>query len=109
KAFLLNLKANGFRVTIASHRSSESREQTERWLQRHGLVYDELHLSFDKTCLFNGSTDVVVDDAPHVLERARARSMIATGLRFPWNEGCVRSGFSLFDSLDEVLGHILRR
>jgi len=36
---------------------------TERWLRKHELVFDELHLSFDKTVLFDKAA-VVVDDAP---------------------------------------------
>ncbi|MDP2752924.1 MAG: hypothetical protein Q8P40_00805 [Nitrospirota bacterium] len=44
KDFLINLKENGYHITIASHRSPDYRKQTEKWLEKHGLVYDELHL-----------------------------------------------------------------
>ena len=70
KNFVASLKANDYHVTIARHRSSEHRKPTERWLNKLGLVYDELHLSFHKTNLFNMITYFVVDDAPDVLKKA---------------------------------------
>ncbi len=84
QAFLSALKANDYHITIASHRSPNYRIQTEKWLEKHGLVYDELHLSFHKTQLFTESTDVVVDDSPAmVLEKAVDKGVRATGLLFP--------------------------
>jgi hypothetical protein len=105
--FLLTLKKNGYHITIASHRAPVYREQTENWLKRHNLQYDELHLSFHKTSLFDESTDVVVDDAPPVLEKAVEKGLMATGLLFPWNSAYADSGFRLFTNLKEVLDHIL--
>jgi len=108
KGFLTSLKRYGYRITIASHRSPDYREPTERWLNRHGLVYDELHLSFHKTKLFDGSTDVVVDDSPQVLERAVESGARAVGLLFPWNRAYARNGFGLYKNLNEALGDILK-
>jgi hypothetical protein len=105
--FLINLKENGFHVTIASHRSPDYIMQTEKWLKKHGLVYDELHLSFHKTQLFTESTDVVVDDSPLVLEKAVAKGVMATGLLFPWNRLYSENGYILLNSLDEILEFIL--
>ena len=107
KEFLSSLKEHGYHVTIASHRSPEYRKQTEIWLEKHNLIYDELHLSFHKTRLFDRFTDVVVDDAPQVLERAVGKGVMATGLLFPWNREYAKNGFRLFDNLDEILAHIL--
>jgi len=107
KDFLSTLKEHGYHITIASHRSPDYRKQTERWLEKHDLVYDELHLSFHKTRLFDGSTDVVVDDAPQVLEKAAERGVMATGLLFPWNREYEGNGFRLFNNLNEILEHIL--
>mgnify|MGYP001184893653 CR=1 FL=1 len=109
KDFLINLKENGYHITIASHRSPDYRKQTKKWLEKHGLVYDELHLSFHKTELFDMSTDVVVDDSPHVLEKAVDKGVMATGLLFPWNRDYTDNGFRLFSNLNEVLEHILNR
>jgi len=107
KGFLAALRNNGYHITIASHRSPDHREPTERWLNQHGLVYDDLHLSYHKTDLFNMFTDLVVDDAPEVLEKAVANGIKATGLLFPWNRAYTDNGFRLYSSLNEILSHIL--
>jgi hypothetical protein len=107
--FLSALRENGYHITIASHRSPDCRIQTGKWLDRYGLQYDELHLSFEKTVLFDTSPDVVVDDAPPVLEKAMQKGVAATGLLFPWNRACAGNGFRLFESLNEILGYILRK
>lgn len=106
---LLTLRENDYHITIASHRSADCRRQTERWLEKHGLVYDVLHLSYHKTRLFNMSTDIVVDDYPQVLERAVESGARATGLLFPWNREYANNGFRLFNNLNDVLSHILER
>jgi len=66
RGFLRSLREQGYRVVIASHRKPEMAGPTERWLAKHGLPYDELHLSFDKSVLFKDAA-VVVDDAPQTL------------------------------------------
>jgi hypothetical protein len=108
KGFLRSLKEQGYRVVIASHRKPEMRGPTEQWLTRHGLEHDELHLSFDKTVLF-GSAAVVVDDAPHTLEKAVARGAVSAGLLFPWNKAYAGNGFGLFRDLNEVLRYIEKK
>jgi hypothetical protein len=105
REFLRTLKAQGYHVIIASHRRQETRKPTERWLARHGLVHDELHISFDKTVLF-GAAAVVVDDAPQTLEQAVARGAVGAGLLFPWNRDYPGNGFKLCRDLNEVLAYI---
>jgi hypothetical protein len=107
ESFLRGLKENGFRIIIASHRSPDYRRQTLKWLEKHGLLHDELHLSYHKTRLFDETVNVVVDDSPHVLEKAVKRGVMATGLLCPWNRQHTNNGFMLFDSLNEILEHIL--
>ena len=109
RGFLSTLREEGYHITIASHRSPDFRRPTERWFQTHGLVYDELHLSYHKTQLFDMNTTVVVDDSPEVLEKAVENGAMATGLMFPWNRDYSANGFKLFGNLDEVLTHILDR
>jgi hypothetical protein len=109
KDFLINLKENDYHITIASHRSPDHRKQTEKWLKTHGLVYDELHLSFHKTSLFDESIDVVVDDSPLVLEKAVEKRVLATGLLFPWNQAYSDTGVRLFTNLDEILCYVLKK
>ena len=108
KGFLRSLKDQGYRVVIASHRRKEMAGPTERWLSKHELVFDDLHLSFDKTVLFTDAA-VVVDDAPQTLEKAVAHRAIGAGLLFPWNKAYAGNGFGLFSSLDEVMVYIKKR
>ncbi len=105
--FLAALKEHNFHIIIASHRITESEKQTKRWLVKHGLIYDELHLSFDKTVLFDEICHVVVDDSPDVLQKASEKGVISTGLLFPWNLNCANNGHKLFKNLVEVLRYIL--
>jgi hypothetical protein len=104
--FLSSLKENGFHIVIASHRLQATRNPTERWLMRHKLFYDELHLSLDKTVLFP-TANVVVDDAPSTLRKAIEYGALGTGLLFPWNKKYAGNGFGLFQNLNEVLDYIL--
>jgi len=94
-------------VVIASHRRPEMRGPTERWLKRHGLEHDELHLSFDKSVLFK-DVAVVVDDAPQTLEKAVASRAIGAGLLFPWNQAYAGNGFGLFSDLTEILAYVMK-
>lgn len=105
--FLSSLKDNNYQITIASHRSPDHRKPTERWLERHDLIYDDLHLSHRKTEIYDRFTDVVVDDIPQFLEKAVACGAKATGLIFPWNENYGNNGFRFYSNLDEVLRYIL--
>ena len=104
--FLSSLRKHGFHIIIASHRTPDTSQPTERWLARHGLPYDELHLSLDKTVLFP-KADVVVDDSPLTLEKAIESGALGAGLSFPWNRAYVSNGFRLFQNLNEVLDYIL--
>jgi FMN phosphatase YigB (HAD superfamily) len=106
EVFLSSLREHDFHVIIASHRTPATRPPTERWLARHGLVYDELHLSLDKTVLFPGA-DIVVDDSPLTLEKAIECSIRAAGLSFPWNRSHANNGFRLFHDLRQILEYIL--
>jgi len=106
KSFLRSLKEHDFRIILASHRIPATRQPTERWLKRHRLPYDDLHLSLDKTVLFNRA-DVVVDDAPRTLQKAVECGALGAGLIFPWNRDYDGNGFRLFPNLNEVLDYIL--
>jgi hypothetical protein len=106
QGFLSSLREQGFHVIIASHRAPATRQPTERWLARHGLAYDELHLSLDKTVLFPRA-DVVVDDAAPTLEKAIECGALGAGLLCPWNRAYAGGGFRLFQNLNEVLAYIL--
>lgn len=105
KWFLESLLAEGYSLIIASHRQNNSREATEHFLQKHNLLYAELHLCHDKTVLFDTSC-ALVDDAPILLDKAKQKGLICTGLRYPWNK---HTEHPLFNSLEEVLEFLLKK
>lgn len=99
---LKNLKNAGYKLIIASHREEESRVSTVKWLLKHRLPFDELYISSDKTVLFY-NCQIVLDDSPHVLQKAQKNGVMATGLEFPWNR---ENGFTLFKNLSEILQYL---
>jgi len=105
KWFLNSLLDEGYEITIASHRQENSRKVTENFLRKHSLQYTELHLSNNKTVLFDSSI-AIVDDAPHLLDEAKQKGLICTGLLHPWNKN---TGHPLFGSLEEVLEFLLKK
>lgn len=104
KWFLNSLLDKEYKIIIASHRHKDSREATINFLEKHNLPYTKLHISHDKTVLFD-ACDAIVDDAPKLLNEARNRGLICTGLRYPWNEHLEHS---LFDSLEDILRYLLQ-
>ncbi|HPB38492.1 MAG TPA: hypothetical protein PK125_10100 [Syntrophorhabdus sp.] len=103
--FLAALKEMGLYVIIASIRDEEARDATERWLKKYELMYDELHLSNDKTVLFN-DVWAIVDDSIWTLDKAAHAGIVRTGLRNVWNDG---RGHPLFDTLPQILDYLKRR
>jgi FMN phosphatase YigB (HAD superfamily) len=100
--FLTSLRKRGFYIIIASHRHQETYGPTVNWLGKNRLVFDEIHLSYDKSVLFPNSI-ALVDDSPMNLQKAVEAGILGTGLLFPWNE---KSGFPLFNTLMEVLEYL---
>jgi hypothetical protein len=105
RAFLEGLREQGFRITIASHREKGTLDPTIRWLDKNHLPFDEVHLSNDKSVLFNDCW-AIVDDSPSTLQKAKLAGIIRTGLRFPWNE---QEDHPLFDSLHEILDYLIKK
>ena len=80
----------GHWIHITSHRRESCAPATRRWLEAVGIPYDDLHCSFDKIprCVELG-IDILVDDSPVNIERARAEGMLAATLIHPWNKDLV--------------------
>jgi hypothetical protein len=76
----------GHFIHITSHRNADAHEHTAEWLDKIGLPHDELYCSDDKIarCVEIG-IDVLIDDAPDTLVRARDHGIIAATLEHPWN------------------------
>jgi hypothetical protein len=76
----------GHWIHVTSHRAEESGPATARWLDDVGIPYDDLHCSWDKVsrCV-ELEIDVLVDDSPVNLERARDAGILGATILHPWN------------------------
>jgi len=88
-------------ITIATHRKLEYQEQLITFLSDNNLMFDDVYCLPDKTVLFDYQYDVVVDDDPRTLLKARDRGLLPVGLKFPWNKH-LKDGIILFDNLSEI-------
>jgi len=81
---------DGHWIQVTSHRREAAGPATARWLERVGLPYHDLHCSFDKItrCVELG-IDLLVDDSPVNIARARAQGILAATIVHPWNEALV--------------------
>jgi uncharacterized protein len=77
----------GHWIHVTSHRRTSAGPATARWLDRIGMPFDDLHCSFDKVsrCVELG-IDVLVDDSPVNIARAREARIAAATIQHPWNE-----------------------
>lgn len=82
----------GHWIHVTSHRSDSAHEATEAWLERIGMPFDDLHCSWDKVtrCVELG-IDVLVDDSPVNLMRARDEGILGATIIHPWNAELVVS------------------
>ncbi len=80
----------GHWIHVTSHRAEAAHKATERWLERIGMPYDDLHCSYDKVtrCVELG-IDVLVDDSPVNLRAARERGIVGATIVHPWNADVV--------------------
>lgn len=81
----------GHWIHVTSHRAGGAHEATARWLDRVGIPYDDLHCSYDKVsrCVELG-IDVLVDDSPVNLRRARDVGILGATIVHPWNRDLCR-------------------
>ena len=77
-------------------------DATVRWLKKHDLPYDKVHLSYDKSVLFDKCW-AIVDDSPETLDKAAEAKIVRAGLRNPWNE---KEKHPLFDNLMEIFQYL---
>ncbi len=84
---------DGHFIHVTSHRAERTRAATVEWLERIGLPYDDLHLSFDKVarCVEIG-IDVLIDDSPVNIERARGHGIVTATLSHPWTDQLAAEG-----------------
>src|SRR3954451_19871667 len=83
----------GHWIHITSHRSTVAHEATALWLEQHGIPFDDLYCSYDKvTRCEELGVDLLVDDSPVNIARARERGIAVARLRHPWNREACESG-----------------
>jgi uncharacterized HAD superfamily protein len=80
-------RAAGHYVHVTSHRPAHRCEVTERWLQKVGVPFDDVHCSFDKVgrCV-ELKIDLLIDDSPINLARAMERHIAVATIVHPWNQ-----------------------
>jgi uncharacterized HAD superfamily protein len=106
--------ADGHWIHVTSHRAVATRSATERWLERIGMPYDDLHCSYDKVtrCTELG-IDVLVDDSPVNLGAASEAGIVAATIVHPWNQRLVDEGAAIggrdWPELAERLEPVLSR
>jgi uncharacterized protein len=77
---------HGHWIHVTSHRAESCASATARWLDEHAIPYDDLHCSYDKVtrCVELG-IDLLIDDSPVNLARAREEGILGATIRHPWN------------------------
>ena len=76
----------GHWIHVTSHRAESCAPATARWLDQVGIPFDDLHCSWDKvTRCVELEIDVLVDDSPINLERARDEGILGATILHPWN------------------------
>lgn len=80
----LEILQQQFRIVIITARRPSARPQTLEWLRTHGLPFDELHLSGDKTDVAEGLM-FAVDDHPEHVEDYIGQGIQAFLMDQPWN------------------------
>ncbi len=77
----------GHFIHVTSHRASDRRAVTERWLREAGLPFDDLHCSFDKIARCRElSIELLIDDSPVNIARAIEAGIAVATILHPWNE-----------------------
>lgn len=75
-----------YRIVIITARHPDSRPQTQEWLERHEIPFDELHFSGDKTDVAEHIT-MAVDDHPEHVQGYSNEGIQVFLMDQPWNQG----------------------
>ena len=104
----------GHWIHVTSHRRDSCAPATKDWLEVREIPYHDLHCSFDKItrCVELG-IDLLVDDSPVNIRRAREEGMLAATIIHPWNESLVGEdgvvGAKTWAELEPLVDEHLRR
>ncbi len=78
--------AEGHWIHITSHRADRAHAATADWLERIDLPHHDLHCSYDKISRCRElEIEVLIDDSPVNLARARDAGIVPATIVHPWN------------------------
>ncbi|GJL70039.1 MAG: hypothetical protein NPIRA06_26740 [Nitrospirales bacterium] len=98
----LTLIHHRYRIIIVTARRPYSRPQTLRWLEEHGLPFDALYHTEEKTGIPESIT-AAIDDHPHHIQAYRALDRQVFVMDQPWNRGIPHAGVIRVTGWDALL------
>ena len=96
---------NGHELVLVSAQREHCKELTTEWLQRWGIVFDEMHYTKEK---WSVDVDVLIDDSPEKLKKFNEESVNggkAICMNQSWNKNCEDSSFGI-DRLSDIIGKV---
>ena len=94
-----------FRIVIITARRPSARSQTLDWLHGHGLPFDELHLTDEKTGVADNLVFAVDDHPDHVQGYVRQGIQVFI-MDQPWNQCFSASGVTRVTNWKQLLKNI---
>ena len=96
---------NGHELVLVSAQREHCKELTTEWLQRWGIVFDEMHYTKEKWSI---DVDVLIDDSPEKLDIFNDRS-VAYGrpicMKQTWNTESQKK-YMTIDRLSDLIGRV---
>jgi HAD superfamily hydrolase (TIGR01509 family) len=91
----------GYFITISSNRKKKYFDSLKKFLDNNNLRYDDIKLSDDKTKdMSNTKVNLIIDDSPKVLDKAKQLGYFAVGLEYPYNKD---KGYLLFKDITNMI------
>ena len=95
----------GHELVLVSAQREHCKELTTEWLQRWGIVFDEMHYTKEK---WSVDVDVLIDDSPEKLDIFNDRS-VAYGrpicMKTTWNEESQKK-YMTIERLSDLVGRV---
>jgi beta-phosphoglucomutase-like phosphatase (HAD superfamily) len=98
---------DNYRICIASHRKRESLDMLIDWLNVYDMTWTDIHVSNDKSVIFDNDTVMIIDDCPATMQAGMDFGFKAASLELPWNI-CMRgTGAFLGKTMGEVTDYVV--
>ena len=101
----LTILQQQFRIVIITARRPSARPQTLDWLHDHGLLFDELYLTDEKTGVADNLVFAVDDHPEHVQDYAKQGVKVFI-MDQPWNQCFSASGVTRVTNWKQLLSNI---